>query len=118
ARVQDTTVIGSYRVNGGAWTQIGSIPNLPIGLWTIDQAGTTTNTFGGILTSHRNGPSSQTFRFSNFSAVGTVATVDCPPAAGFDCVKFPVGYKPTAMEWYGERLYVLGVDGSVNRYSI
>jgi large repetitive protein len=119
ANLPDLEVQGQYRVDGGSWQNIGAPVTVPIEFFTIDQAGTTTETFVGLLTSHRNGPSPLTYAFDRFD----VSNLDTGPGGGggpfsFDVVKTAVGYKPTAMEWYGNRLYVLDVLGVVHRYIV
>ena len=118
AAIDSLSVQGEYRLPGGSWQTIGSSAAVPVEFFTIDQAGTTTNTFAGLLTSHRDGPSPVTYRFDRFSATGTVSSINCDGGGGLDCIKTPVSYKPTAMEWYGNRLYVLGATGTVYRYTV
>jgi N-acetylneuraminic acid mutarotase len=50
-------VTGQYRIDGGALQDVGSF-TIPAGLFT--------DTYGGIMTSHRNGPNPLEYRFDSF----------------------------------------------------
>jgi hypothetical protein len=83
----------------------------------VDQAGTTTETFTGIITSDRGGPE-VVFDFDHF-------TIEDLPSEGggggplaFTGVETQVDYKPTSMAWHGTKLYVLDALGVVHRYDV
>lgn len=114
----DGTVTALYQVGSGLTYPLATW-EVPPELFSFDAAGIDprigTNSFAGILTSHRSG-APLTWSFDAFGVTRGVSTAPPPPAGGlaFERVSFPVP-APTSMVWGPDnRLYVTEMMGTIH----
>jgi N-acetylneuraminic acid mutarotase len=119
----DTTITARYSINGGAQQDAGSFV-APPEFFSFDAAGIDprigTRSFGGILATHRKGPSPLVYRFDQFSVT---AEDSAPPpgggTGGADAISFTRSShnvpSPTSMVWGPDgRLYVTELFGKIH----
>ncbi len=119
ANPSDRTVTAKYRVGSEPETTLGTFTG-PGEFFSFDAAGIDpeigTRSFAGILASHRNGATAQTYAFDDFSVTAQAA----PPPAGdlsFSTSSFPIS-SPTSMAWGPDnRLYVSEMFGKIHAIS-
>jgi len=117
----DRSVTALYQTTGGPVVSLGKWA-VPPELFSFDAAGIDprigTNSFAGILASHRTG-AALTWAFDAFGVTRGVSTAPPPPAGelAFERVSFPVP-APTSIAWGPDnRLYVSEMMGTIHAIS-
>jgi large repetitive protein len=135
----DRSLKAAYSVNGGSFVNLGTF-TAPGEFFNADAAGIDprigTRTFGGIFATHRNGGSSLTYTFDNFSLTEASAPPPPPPpppppdggAVSFARVVIPGSdgnsatpdiANPTSLAWGpDDRLYVADMLGTIQALTL
>ena len=116
-------VTANYSIDGAAPVRLG-ITRVPGEFFSFDQARIDptigTDSFGGIVASHRNATAPTTYTFDDFTmlAEGGGGTTGDTSAFAFDRSSFPLT-RPTAMTFGPDgRLYVLELFGTVHALTL
>jgi glucose/arabinose dehydrogenase/N-acetylneuraminic acid mutarotase len=124
ANPTDRSVEASYQIDGGAFQPLKTF-TAPPEFFSFDAAGIDptigTRSFGGILASHRNGPSPLVYSFDEFTMTAEAAISGPDGSAGgisFSSSSFGVP-NPTSMAWGPDgRLYVTELLGKIHAITL
>ena len=122
ANPADRTITASYKINALSTKTLGTFV-APGGFFSFDAAGIDptigTNTFGGLMASHRNGASPLTYVFDEFSLKDDTPPAPVPPT-GFSFARstYPIDF-PTSMVFGPDgRLYVSEMMGKIHALTL